>query len=273
MKQPRRVFSRVLAPLFPVMLALGLAAGGSVTGAVPAIGPYGVTVAPPFGVGESLKFEIKYGFVSAGTATIGIPDLATVRGYRCYHIVSVAESNAFFSVFFTVRDVVESYMEVRELVPLRFEKRLREGDFRDHDLVIFDRDRNVAVYPEQGGRAIPISSGAQDILTSLYYVRMLDLKVGHSVYIDNHADKKNYPLEIRVLRRERVRVGAGSFDCLVVEPLMKASGLFRQKGKLTIWLTNDERHMPVLMKSKVMIGSISAELAEAKYAEPAVLNP
>jgi hypothetical protein len=217
-------------------------------------------------VGESLTFEIKYGFISAGTAMIGIPRVVSVRGYPCYHIVSLAESNSFFSVFFQVRDVVESYMDVRELVPLRFEKRLREGDFRDHDLVEFDHGRNVAVYPEQDGRAVPIAAGAQDILTSLYYVRMMDLRVGQSVYIDNHADTKNYPLEIKVLRKERVRVGAGRFDCVVVEPVMRTSGLFRHKGRLTVWLTDDERRMPVLMKSKVIIGAITAELIEAREA-------
>jgi hypothetical protein len=230
----------------------------------PAIGPSGRTTVPPFGVGESLTFEIKYGFIGAGTAVIGIPDVVTVRGYPCYHIVSIAESNSFFSVFFRVRDVVESYMDMRELVPLRFEKRLLEGDFRDHDLVEFDHQRNVAVYPEQDGRVVPIAAGAQDILTSLYYVRMMDLEVGRSVYIENHADKKNYPLEIRVLRRERVRVDAGRFDCLVVEPVMRTSGLFRQKGRLTVWLTDDERKMPVLMKSKVIIGAITAELIDAR---------
>jgi hypothetical protein len=97
---------------------------------------------------------------------------------------------------------------------------------------------------------------------------MMDLQVGRSVYIENHADKKNYPLEIRVLRRETVTVDAGRYDCLVVEPLMRTSGLFRQKGRLTVWLTDDERRIPVLMKSKVIIGSISAELIDVRYAEP-----
>jgi hypothetical protein len=266
----RRTGSRLSRAAIPLLAAVVLAvsAGGTTGGGIPAIGPSGVTTVPPFGVGESLSFEIKYGFISAGTAVIGIPRIATVRGHSCYHIVSLAESNSFFSVFFTVRDVVESYLDVRELVPLRFEKRLREGDFRDHDLVLFDHDRNVAIYPEQDGRLVPIAARAQDILTSLYYVRMMDLEVGRSVYIENHADKKNYPLEIKVLRRETVSVEAGRFECLVVEPLMRTSGLFRQKGRLTVWLTDDDRRMPVLMKSKVIIGSISAELVDFRYADP-----
>ncbi|MBN2564885.1 MAG: DUF3108 domain-containing protein [Candidatus Eisenbacteria bacterium] len=266
-RSPR--IKRARLPLAALLAALTLAwcAVSPTNGEVPAVDPSGRTTLPPFGVGESLTFEIKYGFISAGTAVIGIPRIVTERGYPCYHIVSVAESNSFFSVFFTVRDVVESFMDIKELVPLRFEKRLREGDFRDHDLVIFDHGRSVAIYPEQDGRVVPMAPGSQDILTSLYYVRMMDLEVGRSVYIDNHADKKNYPLEIKVLRRDRISVGAGRFDCLVVEPVMRTSGLFRHKGKLTVWLTDDDRRMPVLMKSKVIIGSISAELVEVRQAE------
>ena len=114
---------------------------------------------------------------------------------------------------------------------------------------------------------VPISSGAQDILSSLYYVRMMDLEVGRSVFIENHADKKNYPLEIRVLKKERIKVPAGEFDCTVVEPVLRSAGLFSQKGRLTVWLSDDEARIPVLMKSKVVIGSISAVLTEVDYAD------
>jgi hypothetical protein len=244
-------------------------AGGVLAGVrIPALGPQGDVRVPPFGVGERFTFEIKYGFVSAGTAVMGIPELVQERGYDCYRIVSVAESNSFFSAFFTVRDEAESRLETKRLVPLRFEKRLREGNYRAHDLVVFDPDRHVAIYEGKDDRVVPLAADAQDILSSLYYVRMMDLSVGKSVFIENHADKKNYPLEIKVLKKERVTVPAGEFSCVVVEPVMRASGLFRHKGTLTVWLTDDERHIPVLMKSKVVIGSVAAVLTELELAEP-----
>ena len=266
----RRPVARLAASLLAAGIALAtvsLVAVGishaAVADRAPALGPGGEVAIPPFGVGERLTFDIKYGFVSAGAAVIGIPEITTERGRDCYHIVSVAESNAFFSVFFPVRDVVESFLDSRELVSVKFEKQLSEGDFRAHDLVIFDHDRHVAIYPGSGSerdRLVPLSLDAQDILSSLYYVRMVDLEVGRSVYIENHADKKNYPLEIKVLGRERVDVPAGTFDCLVVEPVMRTAGLFRHKGSLKVWLTDDERRVPVLMRSKVIIGSVSAVL-------------
>ncbi len=248
-------------PVASALTPVGAAGGRA------ALGPDGEIGVPPFGVGERLKFEIKYGFISAGTATLGIPETVTERGYECYRIVSLAESNSFFSAFFTVRDVAESYLDTRELVPRRFEKRLREGNFRAHDIVLFDHDRHVALYPKRGDRLVPISVGAQDILSSLYYVRMMDLTVGRSTFIDNHADRKNYPLEIKVLRKERVKVPVGRFDCLVVEPVMRGAGLFSHQGRLTVWLTDDAARIPVLMKSKIMVGSITAVLTDLDYAD------
>lgn len=250
----------------PLALAFWLAAALPAGVRAPALGPGGDVRVPPFGVGERFTFEIKYGFVSAGTAVMGIPEIVRERGYDCYRIVSVAQSNSFFSAFFTVRDEAESLLEMERLVPLRFEKRIREGNYRAQERVVFDHDRHVAIYEGKNERVVPLAADAQDILSSLYYVRMMDLSVGRSVFIENHADKKNYPLEIKVLKRDRVRVPVGEFDCVVVEPVMRATGLFRHKGTLTVWLSDDERHIPVLMKSKAIIGSVAAVLTEQKPA-------
>jgi hypothetical protein len=107
---------------------------------------------------------------------------------------------------------------------------------------------------------IEIPPYTQDPLSVLYYVRTQNLEVGKSLFIDNFTDGKLYPLEVRVLEKERITVKAGTFDCIVVEPLLQAAGVFKHEGKLKVWLTDDRLKMPVLMKSKVLVGSISAEL-------------
>ena len=64
--------------------------------------------------------------------------------------------------------------------------------------------------------------------------------------------------------RERIETPAGTFDCVGIEPVLKAGGIFKSSGRLVIWVTDDERRMPVLMKSKVAIGSVSVVLVEAR---------
>jgi hypothetical protein len=67
---------------------------------------------------------------------------------------------------------------------------------------------------------------------------------------------------VRILKRETITVKAGTFDCIVAEPLLKTVGVFKHTGKLKVWLTDDRLKMPVLMKSKVLVGSITAELTD-----------
>jgi hypothetical protein len=219
-----------------------------------------------FGAGERFEFSVGYGIIKAGTAVMEIPEIVKLNGRKCYHIVSTAKSNKFFSVFFKVDDRVESFMDVHELYSHRYDKHVREGKFIADVSMIFDQKNHLALY-DNSQDTFSVPAYVQDVLSAFYYVRTQDLKVGRSIFVDNHTDRKNYPLEVKVLRKENIEVPAGTFDCVVVEPILKASGIFKHKGKLTVWLTDDEVKMPVLMKSKVVIGSISTELISYKLGE------
>jgi len=212
-----------------------------------------------FGEGEKLVFSVQYGIVSAGDASLEIRNIANLDGSACYRIVSNARTNDVFSVFFKVRDRFESYLDTTHLYSLRYEKHVREGKFKRDEAVDFDQRRHMAIYKD---KEVPIAPRTQDVLSAMYYIRTLPLEVGHSISVANHTDGKNYPLIIKVLREETVTVDAGTFDCIVVEPVLRGPAIFTQKGRLTVWLTNDRYKMPVLMKSKIVIGSVAAVLKE-----------
>ena len=217
-----------------------------------------------FGPGEKLYFDIGYGFINAGQATIEVAELIEYSERPCYQIVSLANSNKFFSSFFKVEDRVESIVDAIGIFSWHFEKHVREGNYRADRLYEFDQPKNLVYY---GSDTIEVAPYVQDALSVLYYIRTQDLKLGQSYFIENFTDGKKYPLEVKVHRRETIKVKAGKFDCLVVEPLFLTSGVFKHEGKLTVWLTDDRLKMPVLMKSKVLVGSISAELTNFELGE------
>ncbi|OQY28334.1 MAG: hypothetical protein B6244_07445 [Candidatus Cloacimonetes bacterium 4572_55] len=212
----------------------------------------------PFGVGEYFLFSIEYGPIKAGTATLEIPKLELVEGFPCYQIHSLARSGKTFSLFFRVHDDVFSFMDTRKLFTRKFTKSLEEGKYRARQEINYDQQNHIATY--HNGKQYELPPDVHDVLSAFYYTRCLDLEVGDEVEIETHADRKNYPLLVKALRRERVKVPAGEFDCLVLEPVLRSTGIFQQKGTLTVWLTDDKIKMPVLMKSKVFIGSINAKL-------------
>jgi hypothetical protein len=211
-------------------------------------------------VGERLTFSVRYGFIRAGVASLEIAGIEEIDDRPCYHVISRAKSNSFFDRVFKVRDTVESWMDADFLFSRRFRKKLREGGYRNETIVQMDQENRLAVY--QDGRIFEFAAGAHDPLSAFYYVRTLELEPGKQIWLESHADRKNYPLEVTVHRREEVDTPAGKFQCLVLEPTLRTPGLFKHEGKLTIWLTDDERKMPVLMKSKVAIGSITVILTD-----------
>lgn len=211
-------------------------------------------------VGERLVFTVRYGVIRAGTAVMENLGRKKVAGRPAYHIVSTASSNSVFDGIYRVRDRVVSLMDEDRLYSLYFEKHLREGRYRADQQVRFDLDRAVALY--QDGYEAAVTPGAFDVLAAFYRVRTMPLEPGQQFFLDSHDNRKNYPLRVTVLRRERVETPAGTFDCLVVEPTLRSGAFFKNEGKLTIWLTDDDRRIPVLMRSKLPIGAISVELTE-----------
>jgi len=231
---------------------------------VPAPGQREVLPAPAhaFGPGESLRFTVQYGFIHAGSAWLEVPEVRQYQGHEVYLLRARAESNAFFSRFYKVRERIESYWDRHGLYSRRYSEDRREGKFRQQNDIVFDTTRNQAVYSD--GRTFPVPARVQDALSAFYYFRTQALPIGGSIVFHYHASRKSQPLQVKVIGRERISTPAGTYDCVGVEPILKAGGIFKNSGRLVIWVTDDERRMPVLMKSKVAIGSVSVVLAEAR---------
>jgi hypothetical protein len=156
-------------------------------------------------------------------------------------------------------------VDAESLCSLRFRQDIREGRYRRKKETVIDplagryvsRRWKKGVESMKQGDTRPF---VQDVLSSLYYIRTFPLEVGRTYSLEVHSGVDTWTLNVRVRARERVRVPAGEFDCLRLEPTLAGEGLFNAKGKLTVWVTNDTHRMPVLLKSKVAVGSFAAEL-------------
>ena len=221
----------------------------------------------PFGPGESLRFSIEYGVIKAGSAWLEVAPMETWHGRSCYHLVSRAESNDFMSSIYKVRDRIDSLIDAEGLYSYRYKKRIREGTYKKDYDVAYDPAKGKARYAS--GHLYDTSPWPKDGLAAFYFVRHLPLEVGKDVLIAHHSDESSNDIIVKVYRKERVEVPAGKFDCIVIEPVMAAGSIFKNSGKLTIWVTDDARRIPVLMKSKIPVGSIDAVLQEIKPSGPA----
>ncbi|MBL7959254.1 DUF3108 domain-containing protein [bacterium] len=212
-----------------------------------------------FKVGEKLTFSIGWEFISAGTAILNVEKIVRINDIPCYHISAVTNSNAFFSTLYKVRDRLESYVDVDGIFPLRYIKKTYEGGYERNFNVNFNHESQVALISDadSGNSEIKIPQYLQDIISSFYFVRTQPMVEGQDIHLSVFDNGRYKNVTVKVIKKERISVEAGEFDCILVQTPI---GPFSNKSDLNIWLTDDVRRIPVLMKSKIIIGSVHAEL-------------
>jgi len=221
-----------------------------------------------FPVPERLEFEISYAGVPAGRAVQEVKQVGDEL-----HITSTAKSADWINLFFPVDDKIESFLISGTPpsyigVPRLYRERIREGWTRFQKDAVFDREKlevNTKDFLKKSETTQKISKVTYDTLSSFFYFRSVPLETGVSYYIDIFDCKKLWNTEVQVLRREEIETSLGKFKTVVIKPLLKSEGIFARTGEMHIWLTDDDRRIPVLMKSKVKIGSITATLVGGSY--------
>jgi hypothetical protein len=251
----------------PILLLLSALAGALVGVADPAAAQTNSIRSAPFYPGESMEYAVGYGRLPAGSLEIGIEELDTLDGRPAYHIVFQAASNQAISYIYDINSREESWFDAREFYSLRYRRESTENDKTRTKEYVFDQQRQVRIEPD--GDVSPASPRAVDQVAMFYYVRLLPLEPGAKFVLRNQADPDDNPLTVEVLKRERVKVPAGSFDTYVLDLDVKTDGgLFKKGGENRIWVTTDARHVPVKISSKVGIGSFEAELVDYARGAP-----
>jgi len=216
---------------------------------------------------EKLVFSLTWTGIKAGTATQEIIDEKdSIR------VVSTARSADWISVFFPVEDRVESILTKVTPplfgLPRNYRIKTREGNRRKDKEIIFDHDRRKALYIDHLGKGkveVAIKENTYDIYSSFCYVRTLPLEVGKSVYVSILDNNELWNVEVQVLKKEKLDTILGEVNTILIKPLIKSEGIFERKGEIFIWLTDDARRIPVKMKTKVRIGSVTATLVDANF--------
>jgi len=231
---------------------------------------YGETMDFPFRVGEKMTFQVRWSFILAGEATIELLPAADMNGRDAYHFVFTAKTSEFVDVFYKVRDRYESCTDISISHSL-FYSRNHEGKSAKEETVEFDWDKHQAQYTRIGGNKkrepLPIPDGTFDPLSVFFAFRMNDLDQNKEIIIPVTDGKKVALGKVNVIKREDIKVNGTSYDTFLVEPeLGDIGGVFKKSkdAKLQIWVTADDRHIPVRIKSKVAVGSFVADLVSYK---------
>ena len=225
----------------------------------------GVAVSP-FRPGERLTFVLKWTIIPAGEAVLEVLPKEHMAGHDANHFVLTARSNAFVDAFYMVRDRIDAWAGAAMDRSLMYRKKQHEGSTQRDITVSFDWEDMTAQYVNRGEVRDPIAitQGTFDPLSIFYWSRSAHLAVGSKLQRPVTDGKKHVLGIANVVRRETIRVPAGTFDTFLIEPdLEHVGGVFEKSpnAKLQLWVTADHRRLPVKLKSKVIVGSFTGELA------------
>lgn len=221
-----------------------------------------------FSYGERLSFEVSYGFITAAEAFMTVsPAPFIYNGRETYEVNFDVNSRSSFDGIYKVRDNYKTFIDVQGIFPWRFEQHIRENNYKRDFEATFIQE-SLKVYTKvnfvEDKNYISKNEYVQDLISSFYYARTLDWKGKNpgDVVTVNYFYKDNfYPLDIKFEGRENVDVSAGEFKTFILRPMLK-EGFTNKTSDIYVYLTDDDRKIPVKVKMKIVIGALVAELTQ-----------
>jgi hypothetical protein len=211
--------------------------------------------------GEALSYTVNFGIFRAGTTSFMVARGPVTSERPTYKFRSILQSSPRF--FYSIFDEAVSISDEETFATYRYEKIQRESGESSSNVTVFNQGRGTAQRTEDATThpVMNFTKNSLDVLGAIYFVRNQNLAVGRTLTVPVHDGKRDYTMKVTIRKREPVTTKAGVFNCLLVEPrLYQEDGTLKRKGQITLWMTDDSRHLPVRIRMALAFGSITATL-------------
>jgi len=234
---------------------------------------------PPFVPGETLTYDVTWSVFPAGQV---VAKLTRLEGdsQGAYEVITTARTTGLVDLLFNVRNEFRSTFDPKTLCSRRIWKWINEGARHREMHIVFDPLRRLAIRDERDPtkphapsrhEENEIPECVADVITAFYVVRRQPLRVGEPLSVPINDGAKTYDVTIEVQERESIQTPLGTRAAFRVEPKV-FGGLYKRKGTMQIWFSDDEQRLPLRIKASVSVGSITGNLKSAT-AEPVAEAP
>lgn len=218
-----------------------------------------------FGTGEVLKYKVHYGLINAAEGVIDVaPDIHKINGRPCYKVNVFGRTTGSFDFFLRVRDTWRSYVDTTSIVPQRFFRNIEEGKYRKKETIDFDHYRNLATVDKKDYK---VPDNVQDIVSGFFYMRTIDFnqyRNGDEISVQGFFEDEVFDFTVTYRGKETVNTKAGKFRAIKLVPKMPKNKLFNGENAITVYLSDDDNKVPVLIQAEMFVGAVKVDLYEYK---------
>ncbi|SHJ93600.1 DUF3108 domain-containing protein [Epilithonimonas mollis] len=216
--------------------------------------------------GEVLNYRIHYGFITAGNASLATTK-TSYKGQPAFYVKGTGKTSGAAKAFFKVEDVYESYINENK-EPLFYVRNVAEGSYRQHLQSTFNPANNTLVlvdkkHTDRPAKTVKVPNDVQDMMSCFYYLRSLpseNLRIGSIVRMNVWVDDELFPFQLKVVGTENLSTKFGKINCLKIIPSVISGRVFKEKEGVTMWVSNDQNRVPILIKAELAVGSLKASI-------------
>jgi Protein of unknown function (DUF3108) len=225
----------------------------------------------PYRVGERLTYNISFSnFISAAHVELFVASHGTFFGRDSIQLKGHVETSGVVNAaIFAVNNDYITYVDPVTGLPFRSEQTIREASRTTETSADFNQPVGTAAIPSKSMGEVP---GIYDFLSAIYRLRALPLSKGSTYALSVRNEGQNYQIEIRITGQEVIKTNVGSFNAIVSQVRVKNESLGSSYG-LKAYFSDDQRHVPVLVITRLSAGEIRAELAGSAFVAPPTATP
>ncbi len=220
--------------------------------------------------GEVLTYRCHYGIFNAGEGKMQVnPETFKVNGKTCYKINVFGKSIGAFALMLRVKDNWRSYVDTNSMQPEKFFRSIEEGNYKLKETMFYNKsDKQVKVYSERENKDpkekfYDVPEGVHDIVSGYYFLRNIDYskyKKGDIISIDAFFEDTLYDLKIRYKGTQVIRTKFGKIKAIKLVPIMPDNSFFDGEDSISVWLSDDENHIPLKLKAQMFIGAVEVDI-------------
>lgn len=216
---------------------------------------------PSFKSGEILTYQIRYGFIVGGITTLSLDEII-LNKKTVYHTLAIAKTKGIANTLYGVKDIYESWFDGKTILPVKQVSNIKEGHYTNYNEVTFNRRNNTVNSKLSGIHKVP--GKIFDLPSTFYYLREVDfsrMTGGEVIVLNLYFGDEILPFKLRYVGKETIRTKFGNVGCLKISPVVQVGRMFKSTDDLTIWFSDDDNMLPVLVRMKIrVVGEVLLKL-------------